>query len=156
MTSNATPHTLIEELGQQLGLGPLRLDEQGFCALRFDDKLLVNIQYWADGEQLVLFADLGPPASGVDLYPVLLKANLFWRTTLGATLSLSEDNPPHVIIALQQAWQTLDAGQLSTLLERFVNTVEDWTEAVQSATDTSETEYDETLSGTGGIGMMRV
>ena len=154
--SDATPQTLIEELGQQLGLGPLRLDDQGFCALRFDDTLLINIQYWADGEQLVLFADLGPPAGGVKLYPVLLKANLFWRTTLGATLSLSEDDPPHVIIALQQACQSLDAGQLSTLLERFVNTVEDWTEVVKNATYGADLEDDDTLITSSDMSMMRV
>ncbi len=154
MTIDPALQALIGELGQQMGLGDLSLDEQGFCALRFDEKLVINLQYWADDEQLLLFADLGPSAIGVQLYSNLLRANLFWRATLGATLSLSEDDPPHVILALQQPWQPLDAAQLNASLERFVNTVEDWSEVVENTGTDSKLADDTPLSPT--MGMVRV
>jgi hypothetical protein len=107
-------------------LNDLDLDDNGFCALRFDERLVVHIQHLAREDQLLLYADLGPPALGAALYADLLRGNLFWRATLGATLSLSEDEPAHVVIAQKLAWQPLDEAALEQHLERFVNIVEDW------------------------------
>jgi hypothetical protein len=122
--------TLMAELGQRMGLGELALDGDGACALRFDGRSVVNLQYRANEDALWLYTDLGVSASGPELYADLLRGNLFWRTTFGATLSLSGDEPPHVIMALPTAWRGLNGAQLAGKLETFLNTVEDWSELV--------------------------
>ena len=117
---------LIGELGQKMGLGHLALDAEGPCALRFDGRAIVNMQYRPDEDALWLYTDLGIPASGPELYADLLRGNLFWRATLGATLSLSGDEPPHVVLALSTPWHGLNGIELAAKLETFLNTVEDW------------------------------
>lgn len=134
MDIDATLQTLLNDLGQHMGLSELTLDEEGFTALRFDADLVINLQYVVDSEALLLYADLGPAASGAALYPTLLRANLFWRATLGATLSLSGTEPPHVILAQEFPWQQLRMEELATRLESFVNTVEDWQAVIHDAT----------------------
>lgn len=132
MTIDPALTTLMAELGQRMGLGELALDGDGGCALRFDGRSVVNLQYRANEDALWLYADLGEPASGPEIYADLLRGNLFWRTTFGATLSLSGDVPPHVIMALPTAWRGLNGAQLAAKLETFLNTVEDWSELVAS------------------------
>jgi hypothetical protein len=121
---------LIAELGGRMGLGDLALDGNGACALRFDGRSVVNMQYRPREDELWLYADLGVPATGEELYADLLRGNLFWRTTFGATLSLSGDAPPHVVIALPMAWRGRTGSELAAKLETFVHTVEDFAELV--------------------------
>lgn len=121
---------LIGELGARMGLGDLALDTDGAASLRFDGKAVVNFQLRPNEDVLVLYSDLGVPANGPELYADLLRGNLFWRTTLGATLSLSGDEPPHVILALQVPWRGLDGARLAARMETFVKTIEDWSELV--------------------------
>jgi hypothetical protein len=130
MTSDPALALLIDELGERMGLGELALDGDGGCALRFDGRSVVNMQYRANEEALWFYSDLGVPASGPAIYADLLHANLFWQMTFGATLSLSGDEPPHVILALTVAWRGLDGAQLAAKLETFLNTAEDWAELV--------------------------
>ena len=131
MTIDPRLQTLLNDLGLHMRLDGLRLDDDGYCALRFDNEFTINFQYGDDHQQLLMYADLGIPARGEKLYSTLLQANLFWRLTMGATLSLSGDEPVHVIIALQQPWQSQTVTELAAVLEQFVNTVEDWAEAVR-------------------------
>src|SRR5262245_34179633 len=127
--------SLIADLGAQMGLRALALDDRGSVALRFDDSLVVNIQAVADDELLLFYADLGPPAAGERTYPALLRGNLFWRTTLGATLSLTGDEPPHVVLAQETRWRGKDLGAMVAFLERLLCTAEDWLEVVRDGGD---------------------
>lgn len=126
---------LIGELGQRMGLSGLALNAGGTCAVSFDGRSLVNIQYRPDTEALWLFADLGAPAAGEAIYGDLLRGNFFWRTTFGATLSLSGDDPAHVVLALPVVWRGLDGARLAQTLEVFLNTLEDWAELIAQPID---------------------
>jgi hypothetical protein len=127
--------SLMTDLGAQMGLSDLALDDQGSVALRFDDSLVVNLQAVADGDLLLFYADLGPPAAGEQIYPALLRGNLFWRATLGATLSLTGDEPPNVVLAQETRWRGQDLGGMVAFLERFLHTAEDWLEVVHDGGD---------------------
>ena len=127
--------SLIADLGAQMGLGDLALDDHGSLALSFDDSLVVNLQAVADDDLLLLYADLGPPGAGERIYPALLRGNLFWRATLGATLSLTGDEPPHVVLAQETRWRGQDLGEMVAFLERFLHTAEDWLEVVRGGGD---------------------
>jgi Tir chaperone protein (CesT) family len=135
MTIDPTLQLLITELGQTMGLGDLTLDADGACAFRFDGRSVVNVQYRADTDALWLYADLGVPASGPKIYADLLRGNLFWRATLGATLSLSGDEPPHVVLALPTAWRGASGIELAKRLETFLNTAEDWQALIADGDD---------------------
>ena len=117
---------LVRELGAVMAFDDLTLDGNGACAVRFDGRTVVNLQGRGASDSLWLFADLGPVSGGVELYADLLRGNLFWRATLGATISLSGDEPPHVIMTLPLVWRGLNGEQLALKLETFVNTLEDW------------------------------
>lgn len=123
---------LVQELGTVMGLDTLALDAEGACAVRFDGRTVVNLQCREESDSLWLFADLGPVSSSAELYADLLRGNLFWRATLGATISLTGDEPAHVIMTLPIAWRGLNGEQLALKLETFVNTLEDWSGLLQS------------------------
>ena len=46
-----------------MGPSDLALDDHGAPALRFEDALVINFQAVAEGDWLLLPADLGPPAA---------------------------------------------------------------------------------------------
>ncbi len=116
----------IRQLGHALGLGDAVLDANGACAMQFDERYIVTIQCDEAEDALCFHADLGDlprPQTCVDL----LRANLFWQGTGGATLALSHDDPPRVILARSVAWRGAGTAALLEVLETFVNTVEEWT-----------------------------
>ena len=135
---------LLHDLGQQMGLSELRMDEHGGCGLELDQRMIDSLQYRETENELWLYADLGPvvqrsPAS----YERLLQANLFWQATSGATLSLSADQPPHAVLARALHWMSLDDASFGMAVESFVNTVEDWQAQLHQADP-------ETEAGAGG------
>ena len=87
-------HQLINEFGQTMRLSDLKLDNDGGCAVRLDKKLVVNLQCREVERELWFYVDMGTPATGSKIYADLLRGNLFWSATFGATLSLSGDTPP--------------------------------------------------------------
>lgn len=123
---------LVHELGNVMAFDDLALDGEGACAVRFDGRTVVNLQCLEAQDKLWLFADLGPVNGSAELYADLLRGNLFWRATLGATISLSGDEPPHAILTLPVDWRGLDGAQLAMRLETFVNTLEDWAELLEA------------------------
>ena len=126
--SNLDPSTtLLAEFAQRLGLPDLAFNEDGFCSVSVDG-LVIEMRDDQSSGHCLLFSDLGPPAAGEAIYLTLLQANLFWRTTSGATLSLTDDEPPHVVMAYAVEWRSLDGSRLEEMFERFVQAVEDWQE----------------------------
>lgn len=118
---------LLHELGQRMELSQLQMDADGGYALELDQRMVVSLQYRETEDELWLYADLGPvPRRSADFYEKLLQANLFWQQTSGATLSLSGDQPPHVVLAQALHWMPMDDTLLGAAMERFVNAVEEW------------------------------
>lgn len=129
---------LIGRLAARIGLPGLTLDAQGACAIHIDDRFVVGLQC-RDDDELVMYADLGVPVQGPNVYPGLLRGNLFWRATLGATLSLTWDDPPHVVLALPLSWRIHDEDSLARQLETFMNAAEDWADAVEGRSTAANT-----------------
>ena len=128
---------LVADLGRHVELGELQLDENGACGLAVDGRFVVGLLCPADGEgdDLVLHANLGTPAAGPAAYATLLRGNLLWHATLGATLSLTHEEPPQVVMALPVPWRGLDAGGLAGRLEQFIDTADDWRELIDTPED---------------------
>lgn len=125
----------VQELGAHMGLPQLELDASGSCALEFDQRLMVNFQYRPQEQEFWLYCDLGAPVLGTQVYEDLLQANLFWRTTAGATLSLTSDHPPRAVLAQRYGTASLECRQLVQLLEKFLHAAQDWAEVLQQTDD---------------------
>ena len=149
---------LLSELGQTVGLPELAPDEDNYCCLGVDDKIVLHLQYNIENEILMLFAQVGK----IDdhhreaIYPRLLKANLFWQGTGGATLGVDDNG--EVLMAYQIVISNMDFQKFQDLLEGFVNTAELWIntlDAVQKSPEMLEeksskgSSSDEPMSGPG-------
>ena len=126
----------VRELGQHMGLSDLQMDADGGCALELDRRMTISLQHREAENELWLYADLGPtPQRTPAFYEQMLQANLFWRLTLGATLSLSGDEPPHLVLARPLPWMHLGLAGLIAAVDTFVKTVEDWQATLEEAKD---------------------
>ncbi len=143
MNNNPGLQQLLNQFAHAIGLSDLEMNDEGRSALRFAGQTTVELA--AREEQLLLYADLGavPFGSETMLYPALLQANLFWQSTDGATLAITDHSPARVVLALSWEWTSRTPVQLEQLMERFVAIAELWTEQVQQTTgaaDFSETD----------------
>jgi hypothetical protein len=142
---------LIDEFGQTMRLSDLKLDNAGGCAIRLDKKLVINLQCRESEHELWFYADMGAPVTGSKIYADLLRGNLFWSATFGATLSLSGDDPAHIIMTLPIAWQGMDGTELLKQLEIFVNAVEEWSQYISTG---KPSDIDATESAASSINLM--
>lgn len=124
---------LTAELGRQLGVEGLTLDERGSASLEIDEVVL-NLEADDDGRTLVLHAVVGStPRRGetpTELYETLLRANFYHLGTGGATLGMDREAG---FIALVQRVPLfgVDAVALAATVEQFVNFAEGWTRRIE-------------------------
>ncbi len=124
---------LLTELGQHIGLNDLAPDEDNYCCLGFDDKIIVHFQYNIQDDVLLLFSPIGTidePQIPV-AYPKLLQANLFWQGTAGGVLGLDPDTR-EVIYSYQTSIAYVDFERFQKILENYVSTAEVWINAIES------------------------
>lgn len=126
MTSDPGLQLLLNQFAQSIGMPDLMLNEEGQCAVRFSGTITLEMS--ADEGRLLVYSDVGNVTPGTEdqLYPSLLQANLFWHSTHGATLSITDDQPPRVILAAQYDWMHLTPVQFEAHIEHFVDTAEKW------------------------------
>jgi hypothetical protein len=126
---------LISEVGDAAGIPILALDEQGACALTFDDKICVNLRYQENEEQIWVYSVIGAPKSPDAVYRQLLQANLSYRTARGATFSLSGDEPPNVVVIQSMEWRGKRGVELMREISDFASLAEVWKKVVAAETD---------------------
>lgn len=124
---------LLSELGQSTGIPDLAPDEDNYCCLGFDDKIIVHLQYNAENEVLMLFAQLGniDEDKTTMLYPRILKANLFWQGTAGSTIGV-DDETREVLMSYQTPLAFIDFPKFQETLEGFINTAELWINTLEA------------------------
>lgn len=129
---------LLSELGQAVGLPELAPDADNYCCLGFDDKIVLHLQFNAENEILMLFAQIGKidDAYKAAIYPRILKANLFWQGTGGSTLGVDDNG--EVLMAYQIMIGGMDFQKFQDLLEGFVNTAELWINTLDAVQKSSE------------------
>lgn len=118
---------LLHNLGNEIGLPQLAPDAQGYCCLQFDEKIVVNIQYVDNSQNLLLFTSVGAldEKNRRKGFEKMLQANLFWQDTGGSTLGVDPETFT-VIMAYQEPIRGVDYQRFRGLLETFVNTSELW------------------------------
>jgi Tir chaperone protein (CesT) family len=132
--SKETVNKVLGEFGKQIGLDDLRLDDNGYAALAFDD-VVVNLEFDADLERLLMSAYLGEPQGDrLKTYELLLDANFCWQGTAGGTLSLERETGG-IVLFQQLPARALDLRALEAALETFVNTADAWTLQIAQAAE---------------------
>ena len=126
---------LVSELGEQLGIAGLALDESGSCTLAIDDGAVV------------LSLGHNPGASSIDLMICLddidttrlqlrrvLLANFGWLTTAGASFALE---PMSGALVLQRRCTAADLGHggLRAVVESLVGSAEGWSKRLAALAD---------------------
>lgn len=124
---------LITELGANVGLPDLAPDEDNYSCLGFDDKIIVHLQYNKDHEVMMMFCQIGivDEAYREYIFPRVLKANMFWQGTGGATLGADEDSG-EILMSYQANVQFMEYPKFQELLEGFINTAELWIKTLES------------------------
>jgi hypothetical protein len=145
---------LLAEIGQYFAVGDLSLDEEGGGALRFGARTIVNLQYRPGEDVFFFYALLGAPAPDLDIYRDLLAANLFWSGTSGATLALSNDNPPNVVLTQAFDWRGKTGAQFARTIETFADVARDWSEMLSG--ESEDRSATSTPSATDMTAMIRI
>ena len=112
---------LLGRLGAQHGIAEVGLDEGDFCCLALDDGIVLNLEYFASDDVLVVSSLLGELAHKPreQLFATLLKANFFWRETGGGTLAL-DDEVDAPFLQFQLPLQDLEVAGLEAALGRML------------------------------------
>lgn len=123
---------LLSELGQTTGIPDLAPDEDNYCCLGFDEKIIVHLQFNPETDILMLFCELGiiDEDKTIMLYPKILKANLFWQGTSGSTIGVDDENRT-VLMGYQTPIAYMDFQKFQETLETFINTAELWINTLQ-------------------------
>ncbi|SFP86579.1 Tir chaperone protein (CesT) family protein [Variovorax sp. OK605] len=145
------PHfeTVLAALRAAVGLPDLQPDADGTCQLVIDDKLVVNIGWSEPSSQVVFFAPVGSLQEAVDragALAALLRANLFWEQTGGATLSLAQDGHT-VVLAYQAPGSQLAQEDVPALLGWMIDLAGDWQSRVEELARAAEAH-----AAPGGVG----
>lgn len=135
--SKENMHHLIEELGQELGLPDMEMDDQDFVCIFTDDGVVLNLDYHEDEDVLVLYTTVGEIPNDnkrLQLYEEMLRGNFAWESTAGATLCID----PSAKLALMMVNITvgdLDLPKLMKVLNHFTRLAWVWSDRIRELTD---------------------
>lgn len=123
---------VLKELGAQMGLPGLKLDDNKVCRLIFDKKFTVDIEASEDLKTVHLYSAICviPPEGKESFYEGLLEANLFGRGTGGAAFGIDIELG-EVLLSRTLQMEKIDYQDFVNILEGFVNHVEAWTDKVE-------------------------
>ena len=130
--------TLLAEMGNASGVGELKADDSGFCAIEADD-IVCNMQYIFDTNSLYIFGELGEIPTHLlgRLAQEFLSANLFGIETGGGTLALEKESR-QLIFGYLTSLENIDQTRFSQILENCVNYMELWKKNLAKRVNDSE------------------
>lgn len=150
MKSKEKLQLLLDELGKTIGLEELVLDEDEFCTLVFDDRIVVNFNYHEPSSSLLLVSALGDvqPSERESIYERMLEANFTWGSTQGLLLSLDKENKVATLICRENLTD-MAQPKFEEVLQQFVNASEYWMDEVSGLSKKSQDTSDEAEVGSG-------
>lgn len=119
--------TLLQRIGQTVGIPDLALDGDNYCQLRIDGTLDLSIEFIEDGELAVFSArcgTLGEHNRAAALQQIA-DANFYWVGTGGGTLS-SNSREGAVYLQFREPTTQMDQTRLEHLLQALVHNAERW------------------------------
>lgn len=123
--SSENYRNLIKELANVLGIPEMQADEEGYCFLKVDEKLMLTIFYDENANLLTLYSDIGTYNEDNEkmIFQRLLEANYLWAGTSGATLGINSKNKT-IIMAYRETLENLSFQRFFNIIETFLNTAE--------------------------------
>ena len=120
-------NSILLELGHQMGLENLKLDQNRVCRLVFDKKYVVDIESTEDEKIVHIYSTITsiPPEHKEKFYETFLEANLFGKGTGGATFGINKMEN-ELMLTRAIGMDTCDYQEFVNILESFVNHVESW------------------------------
>lgn len=124
---------VLKELGNQMGLPNLKLDENKVCRLIFDKKFTIDIEASEDLKTVHIYSAICiiPPENQLKLYESLLEANLFGRGTGGSAFGVDLEMG-EILLSRSLDMEKVQHQDFVNILEAFVNHVEAWTEKIDT------------------------
>lgn len=117
---------LIKELGEELGLSSLSLDDNHACTIVSDDNAL-NIQFQPYDHTFLVYAvvEVGKNGFSSDVYEYIAGANLFGQATLG--MHLGYYTPAHaIVLSANRHLDGLTAVDFANFLSFFLVELSKW------------------------------
>jgi hypothetical protein len=130
---------LLQELGEAIGVGPIKLGVDGVTRLTFGEELVVDLEQLPGSEVLHLCAPVAHLDPGLstkaraDLMAKLLSANLLGQDTGGATLAL-DSTLDEVMLWRGLAPEGLTLDGLKHALEDFLDHLDAWRQRLAGGT----------------------
>ncbi|MCC9620337.1 type III secretion system chaperone [Thalassospira sp. MA62] len=127
------------ELGQQLGMAELALDENHHCVLNIDDGEDIHLEYIED-EDLLLMVSALPAASEkhqAKIYDTLLKGNFLWQETYGATIAVHPKTNA-IIFEHKMRVEGIEQGSLQDHIAGLDGLVRAWDERLKDVVAEAE------------------
>lgn len=123
----------LADLGTALNLEEIEPDEQGYCAISFDE-LVIHLQYADDKCELIAFSTLSELSTDYreTILTCLLQANLFWQGAQGATFAI-ELETEKIFIQERFSLEGHTSDQFLKWLEQFINISEYWKQKLTMA-----------------------
>lgn len=123
----------VRSYGKEIGLTELALNDEGVCALTFDEKINVDILFRKEQDQAIFISKVGelPPEGKEGFYRELLKANAFGMETAGATLGIDEDENS-VVLSYVLIAHIMVYDLFKTVLANFVDLAEEWIQKLEN------------------------
>lgn len=117
---------LLAELGRMAGIEGLATNEQGVCILVFAPGTHLNLMADPSTGHVVLWSPLGdlPAGRRAETLELLMRANLFWNGTQGATVGLMPQSD-EVVLACRLPLDGLGVEALRRAVELMVESAED-------------------------------
>ena len=124
--------SVLKELGNQVGIHELKLDNNGACRLVFDEKMIVDIESDELSENVRFYSVVAMLASepSVSIYEKLLSANLSGLSG-GANYFGIDSAAREIVLFSNLDMESIDHTRFSKRLEVFVNDLEHWVEKYQ-------------------------
>ena len=122
----------ITELGNQLGVPGLSLDENGICTISFERTWSLTITHDTELGLVIFHTDLGaiPQSDLLSVQSLLLEANVLWCGTGGATFGVVPGSR-RVILSFQERSEQIDTDTLLGVVESFQALAQFWMSAIR-------------------------
>ena len=129
--------TLLNGLGEVVGLVGIGLNENGVCSLSFNQEIRVNIERDDERDRMVhVYSILCEIPSGIEtrekLFSSLLQANLFGRGTGPKARFALDQHAGEIILHYTFHEEQTDIGAFLDDIQTFVNLVEIWDERLKT------------------------
>lgn len=125
---------LLREFGSMVGIGNLTPDQDNYCCLSVDEKIMLHVKLDEPSEQLMFLTQIGKfdDANKNALYELLLKENFkYAQSDMIFTLAKSVGENA-VALSYKEYIGAVEFPRFEAIMKAMLETAEQWGEKVQA------------------------